>query len=116
MKTSTIHFFHLKEETVTYLKDCLKKRLMKRRDTIFIIVDDINIVNSLKESKFYLDDDIYIIHNFSIHELYKVALQSSLRISYLGTFDANGTLKIENQSKWKRRNDLEVTIFLFDQF
>ena len=108
IKSTSTHFFHLKYDTISNIKNCLNRRFKRRRDSIFIIVDEINMVNNLKNSNFYLDDDIYIIHNFSIYELYKVTLQSPIRSPFLGTFDANHTLEIHSRRKWKRRNNLEV--------
>ena len=86
----------------------MNSRSLKRRDSIFILVDDLDLINSLEESKFYLDDDIYVIHNSTVHELYKVTLDGHLHSPSMGKFDTKGKLIIGNHNKWKRRNNLEV--------
>ena len=108
MKSTTLHFFHLKEDTINGIKKCLNSRVLKRRDSILIFVDEIRIINSLKNSNIYLDDDIYIIHNSVIHELYKVTIEGPLHYPSLGNFTDKGILDVEHKYKWKRRNNLEV--------
>ena len=102
LSTNENHFFFWKEDTFESIKNVLDTRPIKTKAAIFLLVghdqNEDTLVKSLDSTKLKLNDDVYMITEKSVYELYKVISDGHLIVNDLGNQDLE---------KWERRNDFQ---------